>query len=430
MFWGVIMIVQNINALPIPFNSIVKHSREGNIHSIMGYTHKSTGNGIRKISSDCYINLSSPFINPEGEFLLSDSSAGSFFDSFPDVTSDDFLFQDGYGYLIQNYRPTENRSQSPNEIRKTFKRLRSIINTNVTDSRKCKFITLTYKENMTDSDRLRYDLKLFIKRFKWFVEHIKNNKGNNLGLTFEYISVLEPQQRGAWHAHIIFIFNKQVRFIYNEDVARIWSHGFTTTRRIDNVDNVGAYLCAYLADIEVTDSVDNQSIEFLQSTQSNVTIKECVVPDYDRAGSPKGKAKKKFIKGGRLYLYPKGFHLYRCSKGIKRPEVVYHTYKEVLQELGSSASLTFHKSIHISDGANFDNTLTYMYYNTKRKINRKDARTSYNEVLRCANDFVQNRCYAPPVCYQFDSDGVDVADYNSADILRYLENRNSINMRC
>lgn len=419
------MIVENIAAKSIPWNSIVRHSKEGNIHCVMAYSHKSTGNGIRKISSDHYIDVSSPVISPDGLFLLDGDSYNSFMASYPGISSDDFLFQDGYGYFIKNYKNTVNRSQSSNEIRKTFKRLRSIINTNVTDSRKCKFITLTYSENMTDPVRLRSDLKLFFKRFKYFVEHLKNQKGNNLGLTFEYISVLEPQQRGAWHAHIIFIFNKQVRYIKNDDVARIWSHGFTTTRKVDNVDNIGAYLTAYLADIEVSDSVDSQSLEFLQSSQSNIVIKDCVVPEYDNSGTPQGKQKKKFIKGGRLYLYPKGFHLYRCSKGIKRPEVVYHSYKEVLQELGCGASLTFHKSIHISDGNNFDNTLTYMYFNTKRKINRKDARTSYNEVLRCANDFSNNRCYAPPVAYQFSDNDIVDANYNTGEIIRYLEN-----MRC
>lgn len=419
------MFVENIAAKSIPWNSIVRHSKEGNIHCVMAYSHKSTGNGIRKISSDHYIDVSSPVISPDGSFLLDGDSYNSFMSAYPAISSDDFVFHDGYGYLIKSYKNTENRSQSPNEIRKTFKRLRSIINTNVTDSRKCKFITLTYSENMTDPVRLRSDLSLFIKRFKYFVEHLKNQKGNDLGLTFEYISVLEPQQRGAWHAHIIFIFNKQVRFIKNYDVSRIWSHGFTTTRKVDSVDNIGAYLTAYLADIEVSDSVDSQSLEFLKSSQSNIVIKDCVVPEYDNSGTPQGKQKKKFIKGGRLYLYPKGFHLYRCSKGIKRPEVVYHSYKEVLQELGCSASLTFHKSIHISDGNNFDNTLTYMYFNTKRKINRKDARTSYSEVLRCANDFSNNRCYAPPVVYQFSDNSIVDANYNSGEIIRYLEN-----MRC
>lgn len=425
MFWGAFMIVENIPVKSIPWNSIVRHSKEGNIHCVMAYCHKSTGNGIRKISSDHYIDVSSPVISPDGSFLLDGDSYNFFMAANPGISSDDFVFQDGYGYLIKKYKNTENRSQSPNEIRKTFKRLRSIINTNVTDSRKCKFITLTYAENMTDVVRLRSDLKLFIKRFKYFVEHLKNQKGNYLGLTFEYISVLEPQQRGAWHAHVIFIFNKQVRYIKNDDVARIWSHGFTTTRKVDNVDNIGAYLTAYLADIEISDSVNSQSLEFLKSSQSNIVVKDCVVPEYDNSGSPQGKQKKKFIKGGRLYLYPKGFHLYRCSKGIKRPEVVYHSYKEVLQELGCSASLTFHKSIHISDGNNFENTLTYMYFNTKRIVSRKDARTSYNEVLRCANDFNSNRCYSPPVAYQFSDSGIVDANYNTGEIIRYLEN-----MRC
>ena len=71
-----------------------------------------------------------------------------------------------------------------------------------------------------------------------------------------------------------------------------------------------------------------------------------------------------------------------------------------------------------------------MYYNTKRKVNRADARTSYNEVLRCATEFRDNRSYAPPVAYQFDSSGVIDAEFNTNEIIRYLENQKSINMRC
>ena len=415
------MIVKNIEAKSISYRQIVKHSRQGNVHEIMAYSHKSTGNGIKKLSKDFYVNTSAPLLNDSGELLR----------SLPDDFNPDYLFTDasGYSFIKQHYNFTENRSQSPNEIRKTFKRLRALINSNVTDPRKCKFITLTYRDNMTDCERLRHDLSLFIKRFKYYIERLTNNKGNCLGLTFEYISVFEPQERGAWHAHIIFIFNKQIRFIDNCEVSRIWSHGFTTTRRVDNCDNIGAYLTAYLADIEVSDSVDSRSLEFLKSSQSAISIKECSVPSYDHAGNPEAKQKKKFIKGGRLYLYPKGFHLYRCSKGVKRPEVVYHTYQDVLNELGCDASLTFHKTIHISDGNNFENTLTYMFYNIKRKVNRVDARTSENEILRCAADFSKSRAYSSPVVYSFSDSGCDLADKNTADILKYIS-ENQFNMRC
>lgn len=426
------MVSKIISPVQLNYSQIVKYTSQGNIHEIMGYTHKSTGNSIHKLDKYSYYDSSVPFLSPDSEVLLPVDSYNSFiknnpsFDPSIDLVTDD----SGYSFLKKSYRSTENRSQSANEIRKTFKRLRALINTNVTDPRFCKFITLTYKENMTDCEKLRHDLSLFMKRFRYYINNLTNKKGHKLGLDFEYISVIEPQERGAWHAHIIFCFNKQIRFIDNAEVARIWSHGFTTTRRIDNVDNVGAYLTAYLADIPLSDNVDSESLKYLQSEASSIHVKECSVPCYDSAGNPKGKEKKKFIKGGRLHLYPKGFHLYRCSKGIKRPVTEYITYKEVLSRLGLNASLTFHKSIFISDGQYFENTLTYMYFNSKRKVNREDARTSGNEVLRCAKYFSDNRKFAPAQVFSFSDQSVDIADKNTSDILLYLASHQSDSMRC
>lgn len=421
------MFVKHVEAASIPYGSIVKHTREGNIHEVMAYTHKSLGNSVHKLSADYYYNSAVRLLDPDGTVVNP-----HYFDYLTRHIPDLQFYTDdsGYTFELKKYRSTENRSQSPNEIRKTFKRIRSIINTNVTDPRRCKFITLTYAENMTDTELLRSDLTAFTKRFKRYIKSLCNKKGNNLNLDFEYISIVEPQGRGAWHAHIIFIFNKQIRYINNDDVYKIWlagtsktKRGFTTTRKIDNVDNVGAYLTAYLADIEVSDDISFKQNQFATSDTEDLQIKECEVPEYDSYGSPKGKTKKKFIKGGRLHLYPKGFHIYRCSQGIKRPEVEYTTYKEVLQEIGCNASLTFSKTIYLSDGDNFSNTLTYLFFNTKRKIaDRKDARSSEKEILRCAKDFSDNRAYFPNQCYQIDSEKniINQCDYIPAGLENYM----------
>jgi hypothetical protein len=51
-------------------------------------------------------------------------------------------------------------------------------------------LTLTYRENVTDRDRLRRDVDVMVKRLRRVMPH------------FEYICVFERQKRGAWHAHI------------------------------------------------------------------------------------------------------------------------------------------------------------------------------------------------------------------------------------
>lgn len=80
----------------------------------------------------------------------------------------------------------KNRSQSLFQIGQSLKRLRDYINTNVIEALNCKWITLTYKDNMRDTKRLYKDFEKFIKRFKYTFKEYK----------IEYIVAMEPQR--AW----------------------------------------------------------------------------------------------------------------------------------------------------------------------------------------------------------------------------------------
>lgn len=51
-------------------------------------------------------------------------------------------------------------------------------------------LTLTYRENMCDRERMKRDFDVFMKRLRRAVPNV------------EYICVFERQKRGAWHAHI------------------------------------------------------------------------------------------------------------------------------------------------------------------------------------------------------------------------------------
>ena len=85
----------------------------------------------------------------------------------------------------------------------------------MTDTKKCLWGTFTYKENMTDPKRLYNDLRKFNMRFQRWL------RKNKLPMC-EYIAVAEVQERGAWHLHIIFIFNKKAPYIKNSILARLW----------------------------------------------------------------------------------------------------------------------------------------------------------------------------------------------------------------
>ena len=235
----------------------------------------------------------------------------------------------------------DNRAESKFQVGQSLKRLRDYINTNVLEPNNCKWVTLTYSKNMQDTKKLYNDFKNFIRRFKEQYGHI------------EYIVAMEPQARGAWHCHCIILFDKVAPFIPNATIEKLWQQGFTKTTKLDNIDNIGAYLTAYLGDIEYSKEYGNEK-------QYNIKVVEEI-------GNIKLKKPKKFIKGGRLYMYPPNFNLYRISRGIKKPKKEYYSY-HVAKEKAGLLLPTYSKALQLSDtDNNFSNKIIYEYYNTKRK---------------------------------------------------------------
>lgn len=237
---------------------------------------------------------------------------------------------------IGEYEHGIDRTSNIVELKRTFKELRDIINTNCTDATKLKWVTLTYRENMTDTKQIYKDFEIFRKKM---IYHFGN---------FEYITAIEPQGRGAWHFHLIMIFPVVAPYIPNSKVASIWSHGFTKTQKIDDCDNIGAYLSAYLA---------NADLDALQGREAQSQ------EEFEQSNT------KKYIKGERLKLYPPHCHIYRHSRGIKKPLVERLCIDEVKEKIGSLKP-TFSKAIYLYDddeNPSYENTITYYHYNTKRK---------------------------------------------------------------
>lgn len=244
---------------------------------------------------------------------------------------------------VGEFKQGEVRSDSFNSLRQTFKKLRYLINNNYTGAGNELHITLTYAENMQDTKRLYSDFKKFIKKFRYKYEKEYGS--------IDYMTVVEPQERGAWHHHLLLRFNDKAGskiFIPNDEVAEIWGHGFTKIHSLSGVDNIGAYLSAYLADVELTSENIHGAV---------VGQKEIKVVEVDGQ-------EKKFIKGGRLHLYPSGMNLYRKSKGIQMPERQEMKYEDIKKVVGS-AEPNYTKQIVVEQD-DFTNTITYEQYNMKR----------------------------------------------------------------
>lgn len=230
--------------------------------------------------------------------------------------------------VIGKFSHKTSRVEDIKSIKLSMSKLRDLVNTNVTNPQNCLWVTLTYKENMTDYKRLYKDFEKFNKKMRYHYG------------AFEYIACAEPQQRGAWHMHVIMIFDHKI-FIPNKDLASLWEHGFTKTTNIDNVDNVGAYLSAYLSDLDI-DTLNSDST-----------------------------TSKSIRKGARLSLYPRGMHFYRTSKGIKKPTKYRLTFTEFCKRFIKTKIIQIHHLTYNKtktyESDNYSNTITWNVFNLSKK---------------------------------------------------------------
>lgn len=266
----------------IPCNeTISKITITGNITKIMTLEHKNNQCPIQKINKEEYVLLET------GE--------------------------------IKEYEHIENRGQDMTTIRKSVVSLREIINNNFFGGNNELWVTLTFGKNkIYDPKQLYFIFEKFIKRLRY--------KYKKEETTFDYIYVPEPHEKGDWHIHLLLKSNKPI-FIANSELRTVWGQGFVKVNRLKDVDNIGAYVSAYLTNIK------------------------------------NGEETKK---GARLYLYPPNHQLYRCSSGIKKPVSVYIPYEKAKKEV-SSDKLTYSKTLKIMDATtNFNNIVHYEYYNSKR----------------------------------------------------------------
>lgn len=273
--------IKKIDKFEIPSNAIVKQVSYGkNIKEIMYMNVIShTLESYKKISKDEVINIES------GEIIKCKMS---------DTRKDNIV-----------------------SLKRTIKKLRDLINCNFEGSYNELFITMTYKENMRDYKKLYNDFKKFYQKLKRRFNDIE----------FKYIYVIEPQGRGSWHIHLLLKgINVDYLYIDNSVIAELWNQGFCKTQRLSGVDNVGAYLSAYLTDI------------------------------IDEKGSKK--------KGARLYLYPAGINLYRCSRNCLKPVEEWINYNSISYKEYKTYEQTYEV---LDDIGERKNLIKKEYYNMKRK---------------------------------------------------------------
>ena len=251
---------------------------------------------------------------------------------------------------IKKYNKSKTRDEQKKSIRRTFKDLRDYLNHNFNGASNEYFITLTYRENMQDTKQLLKDLETFFRA-------LKRKK-----FKFDYINAVEPQARGAWHCHIMFKFydlpNDYLNF---DEVRKCRKKGYCLIKQLDDVDNVGAYLSAYLCDVEV----DDQTV--LDNVEDGLNVEKAInyVEVTDENGN---KQTKKFIKGGRLRYYPTGMKLFRKSSGIKKPTIEEMTKREFRESYSDDYDLIYSSKIDVIQGGKLINSIERERFKQKKSL--------------------------------------------------------------
>ncbi len=195
-------------------------------------------------------------------------------------------------------------------LRKIFKDLRYLINSNYVGGECELFVTLTYADQTNDGKQIHRDFGKFWERLKYrYRDH-----------ALKYISIVEPHESGNYHIHLLLQSDKHL-YIPNDVMESIWGLGYTKTERLDNVDNIGAYFVAYFTNMELSPEEADK-----YAAQNDIT---------ERNG-------KKYIKGRRLDFYPDHFKIYRYSANISKPTI----HKDAILPQGKP---TYQRIVEIED---------------------------------------------------------------------------------
>jgi len=108
------------------------------------------------------------------------------------------------------------------------------------------FVTLTFKENVTDLKTANYEFTKWVKRLSWEMYKTRFNQ-------LKYVAVPEIQKErdlktgsAVWHFHVLF-FNMPWHIEAVKVIERTWGQGFVFAKTVFNPMQAGAYLAKYVA---------------------------------------------------------------------------------------------------------------------------------------------------------------------------------------
>lgn len=163
----------------------------------------------------------------------------------------------------------ENRERA---LTKTRKDIRNIINCNFNMyGERSKFLTLTFKENITDLTLANKLLTEFVKRVNYNVFGTKKS-------ALKYTCVPEIQWERydkygfkVWHFHLV-LYN--MPYVKHSDLQELWGNGHVSINAIEHVDNVGAYICKYITKESAGELVGKKSVSNSRGLYKPIELKD------------------------------------------------------------------------------------------------------------------------------------------------------------
>lgn len=131
----------------------------------------------------------------------------------------------------------EEQEKRKDNLYRARQNIRRIVWSN--QSKYTKFVTLTYAKTTLDIKKVRRDITTFVQCMR------------RCGYDMKYLYVLENQKErgkkehnnGCIHVHMLLFIDM---YIPKEDLEKCWKHGYIGIEKIDNVRNLGAYVCKYI----------------------------------------------------------------------------------------------------------------------------------------------------------------------------------------
>lgn len=229
------------------------------------------------------------------------------------------------GEVREYSQNTEHRTKT-GSLRRTMARLRDYIRCNFNGGISELWITLTYAENQRNPATVSHDWDVYYKRLKRYIKK-----------PLKYIAVLEPQERGAWHIHLLLgTTDGTPLYLPDAKNRELWRHGITQTVRLRNADDIGAYYQTYFTDL--------------------------IGSDHKRK------------KAARLPLYPPHFKFYRCSQNLEKPTIVELPHSEAAAIIGKPQTETI---VIIKGADNHGNPILLNAY--RYSVANAHRKKEYNE---------------------------------------------------